>query len=146
MKKLIMGGFLLSFVIGIMAQNLDRISLSSGGLTNDKMSVNIGELFAFTLSDNKQSFEMGSLGSIKNTGGINLPSSVKTAENVQHQVMCYPNPVKDQLTFSVSNASNHSIDVTIFDISGKIMAQTRTNSPELTKLDVTGLKPGQYIK
>jgi hypothetical protein len=111
----------------------------------DKMSINIGETFVFTLSDNKQSLEMGSLSSIKNTGGINLPSAVKNTPKVQHQVMCYPNPVKDELTFSVSNAEKHSIEVTIFDLLGKVMVQTRTYSPELTKLDVSGLKPGQYI-
>ena len=146
MKKLLIGICFIPFALGINAQKLDRVTLNSGGLVNDKMNVVIGELFVETLNnDDGISLETGSQGSIANTGGINLQATEITTANVQHKVLCYPNPVKEQLTFSVDNMKNSPVIIHIIDMTGKIVIQARTDSPENTKLNVSGLKPGQYI-
>jgi hypothetical protein len=145
MKKLIIGICFIPFALGINAQNLDRVILTSGGLVNKEMNIVIGELFVFTFDKAQgQSLETGSLGSITNTGGINLQAGLTTAK-VQHKILCYPNPVKDHLIFSVDNMRNTPVVIHIIDINGKTIMETSTNSPENTKLDVSGLKPGQYI-
>jgi hypothetical protein len=146
MKKLLIGSCFILCALVIKAQNLDRVSLTSGGLVNNKMDVVIGELFVFTFDQGKgQSLETGSLGSITNTGGINLQATGIATTKAQHKVLCYPNPVKEQLTFSVDNMKNTLVIIQIVNLTGKIIMQTRSDSPEYTKLDVSGLKPGQYI-
>lgn len=146
MKKLLIGGFLIPFALGINAQSLDRVTMSSGGLVNDKMNVVIGELFVFTLNNSAEvTLETGSQGSIANTGGINLQATEITSATAQHKVLCYPNPVKEHLTFSVDNMKINPVFIYIVDITGKIIIQTRSDSPENVKLDVSDLKPGQYF-
>ena len=146
MKKLMIGICFIPFALGINAQNLDRVTLTSGGLVNNNMNVVIGELFVFTFDKAQgQSLETGSLGSITNTGGINLQATGITPAKVQHKILCYPNPVKENLIFAVDNMKNAPVAIHIIDINGKIIMESFTNSPENTKLDVSGLKPGQYI-
>lgn len=145
MKRLIIGMVFILIVMGTKAQNLDRLSLSSGGLVNNRINVVIGELFVFSLTDKGQSFETGSLSSFSNTGGINIPASVKNINADPIEALCYPNPVVQQLNFSVKNLKNLEVEIRIIDLKGSIILQTRTNSPEQATLNVSGLKPGQYI-
>ena len=146
MKKLLFGVCFILFALGISAQNLDRVSLNSGGLVSNKMYVVIGELFVFNIENHEgQSLEAGSLASLSNTGGIKLQATEVTAAKPQHKVLCYPNPVKEQLMFSVDQVKNTLLVIHVIDMSGSIIIQARTDSPENTKLDVSTLKPGQYI-
>jgi hypothetical protein len=145
MNKLLMMACFFSFPVGIKAQNLDRMSLTSGGMVNNKMNVVIGELFVFTMNNQGQVIETGSLGSVVNTGGISLHATSVSTAQANLKVLFYPNPVKEKLTFSVDNLKNTSVIINVIDISGKEILQSRTDSPENTTIDVTGLKSGQYI-
>jgi hypothetical protein len=145
MKTIILVNLALLFSLGLKSQCLDRISLSSGGLVNDRMSINIGELFVLQLDNSNGSFEMGSLASLSSTGGLSISTIVKSIEQFHYQAICYPNPVTEQLTFSIRDLANQSIDLSILDISGKVVIKEHSNTSMETRIDVSKLSPGQYI-
>lgn len=146
MNKLFFVTILIQITLGIKAQNLDRVSLTSGGMVNNKMNVVIGELFVFTTNNTGElTIETGSLGSTANTGGINQNTASIIAILSKHKVCFYPNPVIDELTFSVDNLKNTPVTVKVIDISGKIVLKDQTYSPESTTINVSKLTRGQYI-
>lgn len=81
MKKLLPLLLFSLFCTFSFAQNLDRISMSSGGDATDNVAYVIGEAFNFTIAGGDIVIETGSLASENNTGGIILTDVLEVALN-----------------------------------------------------------------
>jgi hypothetical protein len=147
MKKtriLIIALFLYGFGVAMQAQTLDRISLSSGGISSDTLNATLGEIFVFSVSSGGISLVAGSQSDNSNTGGI--PSSVTQNETVQSAVLVYPNPVGDLLNLQINGLKSETIAFQVFDINGKVvLQQTISNTDKTYKLKVTNLTAGNYF-
>ena len=99
------------------AQNLDRMSLSSGGAAGDNVNYVLGETFNFTMAAGGSdgiSLESGSLSSEENTGG-DIPTILQNASELPSQIECYPNAVSDILTVDF-NGTEGVTGVAVFSI------------------------------
>lgn len=125
----------------IFAQNLDRLSLSSGGASTNEVSYVLGEIFNFTVaSDGNIVIETGSLGSEGNTGGIT--DAVKQFAETETSIKCYPNPADHLLTVDFGDTENVSGVVVLNDL-GQVLLQTKPNGTKAF-LNVQGLASGCY--
>ena len=127
------------------AQNLDRMSLSSGGAAGDNVNYVLGETFNFTMATGGSdgiSLESGSLSSEENTGG-DIPTILQNASELPSQIECYPNPVSDILTVDF-NGTEGVTGVAVFNALGQMVLQTPANS-EKAYLNVKALPVGSYF-
>ncbi|HPX76031.1 MAG TPA: T9SS type A sorting domain-containing protein, partial [Bacteroidales bacterium] len=125
------------------AQNLDRISMSSGGAATDEVNYVIGETFNFTIAGGDIVLETGSLGSESNTGGEGVFTIVQEVA-VNMPMYCYPNPVRDILTLKTSLKTGVKINLLIYNSNGQIVYQkTQANQDEL-RMNLSNLAPGTY--
>jgi hypothetical protein len=143
-KILIIALFLLGFGVAMQAQTLDRISLSSGGISSDTLNATLGEIFVFSVSSGGISLDAGSQSDNSNTGGI--PSSVTQNETVQSVVLVYPNPVGDLLNLQINGLKSETIAFQVFDISGKLVLQYNSvGANHIHQLQVKQLPSGNYF-
>lgn len=143
-KILIFALFL--FVVGarLQGQNLDRVALSSGGISSDTLNATIGEIFVFSVSNGGISLDAGSQSDNTNTGG--LQSSVTQTETTQSAVLVYPNPVGDLLNLQINGLSSETVSFQVFDISGKLILQYNSvGANHLHQLQVKHLPSGNYF-
>ena len=141
---LILGVFLLSASAAV-SQNLDRISMSSGGAAGDNVNFVLGETFNFTMATGGSdgiSLESGSLSSEDNTGG-DIPTILQEASELPSQIECYPNPVSDILTVDF-NGTEGVTGVAVFNALGQMVLQTSANG-EKAYLNVKAFPAGSYF-
>jgi hypothetical protein len=146
--------FILFFVVALLvwilcpianAQNLDRMSLSSGGAAGDNVNYVLGETFNFTMATGGSdgiSLESGSLSSDENTGG-DIPTILQEASELPSQIECYPNPVSDILTVDF-NGTEGVTGVAVFNALGQMVLQTSANG-EKACLNVKALPASSYF-
>ena len=65
---------------------------------------------------------------------------VSTPEIVTSHLNIYPNPANDFVVIEAKNIS----EITILDLSGKVIYQTNTNSPK-TRIDISSFNTGVYL-
>ena len=136
---------LLLMVAMLNAQNLDRISMSSGGAASDNVNYVLGETFNFTMATGGSagfSLESGSLSSEQNTGG-DIPTILQEASEMPSQIECYPNPVSDILTVDF-NGTEGVTGVAVFNALGQMVMQTPANADK-AYLNVKTLPAGSYF-
>ena len=127
------------------AQNLDRMSLSSGGAAGDNVNYVLGETFNFTMATDGSdgiSLESGSLSSDENTGG-DIPTILQEVSEMPSSIECYPNPVTDILTVDF-NGTEGVTGVAVFNALGQMVLQTSANG-EKAYLNVKSLPAGSYF-
>ena len=127
------------------AQNLDRISMSSGGAAGDNVNYVLGETFNFTMATGGTaglSLESGSLSSEQNTGG-DIPTILQEASEMPSQIECYPNPVSDILTVDF-NGTEGVTGVAVFNALGQMVLQVPVNGDK-AYLNVKTLPAGSYF-
>jgi len=145
MKKITI--FLIAFlcVWKLDAQNLDRIAISSGGMSTDVVNYVIGEVFNFTMaSGGNITIETGTLGSTVNTGGLHNGTKIEEVAELK-KVACYPNPAIDAIYFTINDKSQTSLFVNVFDITGKLLISETTQNMDIMKLDLQPVSQGTYI-
>ncbi len=146
MRKLLTAVMLsiLGITSSLLAQDLDRITLSAGGDATDEVSYVIGETFNFALADGDITIETGSQGSTGNTGG-----TATSIEQVQAKgevtISCYPNPATDKLYFSVKGLTETEFTVLVLDISGKLLQKSQTKQDKIMQCQVQQLATGTYF-
>ncbi len=134
---------LLLSVLAANAQNLDRMSLSSGGAAGDNVNYVLGETFNFTMAvGGNISLESGSLSSEENTGG-DIPTILQEASEMPSSIDCYPNPVTDILTVDF-NGIEGITGVALFNALGQMVLQAPANG-EKAYLNVKALPTGSYF-
>lgn len=127
------------------AQNLDRISISSGGASTNDVSYVIGETFNFTMSDGADlTIETGSQGSEDDTGGDNNYTIIKEMA-ATHPLKCYPNPATDYIYIEPGMETNSLVILQVYDVNGKLLHQGKTTAGMQLKVDVQSLVPGIYF-
>ena len=145
MKKLILLSLLIFTGLCAFTQNLDRISISSGGKATDEVSFVIGETFSFSMAGNGNIIvEAGTMAGTENTGGLtgNVPiSRVAEIKNIP----CYPNPATDAIFFALNDKKQTSLIITVFDLTGKLILSLKTENTDIIKLDLQYITPGSYI-
>ncbi len=57
----------------------------------------------------------------------------------------YPNPLDEVLNINISNKLNNNIVLSIYDIRGQLVLQSKVFSVESTKINVESLKSGYYL-
>lgn len=125
------------------AQNLDRMSLSSGGGAVDNLNYVLGETFNFTLATGGNIvIETGSLASDENTG-IELPDKLGEFVTDNSQISCYPNPVHHLLIVDF-NGVEGATGVIVLNELGQAVMQARPNG-EKAYLNVCSLSSGGYF-
>ncbi|MDD4217913.1 MAG: T9SS type A sorting domain-containing protein [Bacteroidales bacterium] len=147
MKKTIL--ILISLFAGItllQAQNLDRVTLSSGGISNEGISATIGELFVFSINADGISLDAGGQSDEEDTGGVpDLPTANPLQVEQKMQTMVYPNPVEDLLNLQINGLKSETVAFQVFDALGKlVLQQTKSSSEKLYQLKVSELTSGNY--
>lgn len=74
-------------------------------------------------------------------------NAVNELKNSEMEIQIFPNPVQDMLNIRLKRFSNNNLQITIYDVSGKIVlhkSNNRANLPEF-KIDVSVLKTGLYL-
>ena len=74
-------------------------------------------------------------------------NAVNELKNSEMEIQIFPNPVQDMLNIRLKRFSNNNLQITIYDVSGKIVlhkSNNRANLPEF-KIDVSILKTGLYL-
>lgn len=68
------------------------------------------------------------------------------AASFNEAIVAYPNPVKDQLSFSLNDAIGSALNVSILDVTGtELLNKTYTNDGASMNLNVANLNPGVYV-
>jgi len=132
------------FASACLAQQLDRISLSSGGSATNEVNYVIGETFNFSLvTDANLIIETGSLGSENNTGGDANFTKVQEIAALD-PMLCYPNPVSQILNIQTGFSAEKTIEILIYNSNGQVIYQkTMINQPWLT-IDFSNISSGIY--
>ncbi len=145
MKKIILFSFLILFGFSTFSQNLDRISLSSGGSSTDQVNYVLGETFNFTVADGANIvIETGTLGSTDNSGGDNNFTVVKEIAETK-PLQCYPNPATDFINIVTNQSLSGKTIFTIYDISGKVIKMQSLENSEIQTMNVSNLSVGTYF-
>jgi len=135
--------------IGVRAQNLDRMSLSSGGAATDNVNYVLGETFNFTLAQGGTiSLETGTLSSTGNTGGQNNFVKVLNFDKVS-QLTVYPNPAVEFANLNLTGFQNLSgLLLAVYDAYGKVVKMHAVDTAGLylpVNIDVAQLPAGVYF-
>jgi len=144
-KSILLLLFLGAFAI-CKAQNLDRVTLSSGGISNEEISATIGELFVFSINADGISLDAGGQSDNEDTGGIpDVPTANPTVVQQNAQVLVYPNPVTDVLNLQINGLNSETVAFQVFDALGKlVLQQTKSSSDRIFQIEVTNLQTGNY--
>ena len=128
----------------LQAQNLDRVAISSGGISSDTINATIGETFVFSLSNTGISLDAGAQSDQNNTGG--MTNTVTKTEINQADMLVYPNPVQDFLNLQISGLSSETVSFQVYDAAGKLVMQYNSvGSNNLHRLQVKQLPQGNYF-
>lgn len=74
-----------------------------------------------------------------------LPTAINNLEEVNDEVLLYPNPASDQITISFKNKNNNANNIIVFDNFGRrVLEQSLTNNQHAVTLDLTNLQSGAY--
>jgi hypothetical protein len=138
---------LATFVLYTNAQNLDRVTISSGGISADEISATIGEVFVFSVGDGDISFDAGGQSDEEDTGGLTDTSTGKPSIIANNKSLTvYPNPVSDYLNMQINGLENSAISFQIYDATGKLVKQHNANNSDfLYQIRVNELKQGNYF-
>ena len=128
----------------LQAQTLDRVALSSGGISSDTINATIGEIFVFSVSESGISLDAGAQSDQNNTGGMS--TTVTKTEINQADMLVYPNPVQDFLNLQISGLSSETVSFQVFDVAGKLVMQHNSvGTNNLHRLQVKQLPQGNYF-
>jgi len=111
------------------------ITWSNGATTNPNTGLSAG-LYILTVTDSVGCSRIDSIQVGPATGLFSLQGTPKFLEY-------YPNPVKDVLTLKVSHPSGGSINVTIYDIRGRVVLTEKFSIEK--KIDVRSFSKGMYF-
>lgn len=142
--------FLLFLILGAFticnAQNLDRVTLSSGGISNEGISATIGELFVFSINAEGISLDAGGQSDTEDTGGIpDLTTANPIVVQQKSEVLIFPNPVDDVLNLQINGIISKTVAFQVFDALGKlVLQQTKSSSDRIFQIEVSKLKTGNY--
>ncbi|NCC87812.1 MAG: T9SS type A sorting domain-containing protein [Clostridia bacterium] len=138
---------LLAALTFLQAQNLDRVTLSSGGISNEGISATIGELFVFSINADGISLDAGGQSDNEDTGGIpEIPTANPMQIELQMQTLVYPNPVEDLLNLQINGLKSETVAFQVFDAVGKLVLQeTKSSSERIFQLKVSQLTAGNYF-
>lgn len=138
---------LLAALTFLQAQTLDRVTLSSGGISNEGISATIGELFVFSINADGISLDAGGQSDEEDTGGIpDVPTSNPMQIETQMQTLVYPNPVEDLLNLQINGLKSETVSFQVFDAVGKIVLQeTKSSADRVFQIKVSQLTAGNYF-
>jgi len=71
-----------------------------------------------------------------------IPYNISKDESGNQQVLVFPNPANDRLTIVMKE--ENSKDITITDVLGRVLLQTKTEEQQLT-IDISSFKSGMYF-
>jgi len=143
MKKTTLLLLFIVFCVFCNAQNLDRISMSSGGAATNEVNYVIGETFNFTLAEGDVILETGSQGSEDDTGGDVVYTQVQEIA-LNNPMECYPNPVSDILTVRSGLKVGIKINFLIYNANGQIVYQKKQINQDELSIDLKNFIPGIY--
>jgi len=145
MKKILFISLFCLLVFKTFSQNLDRISISSGGMSTDQVNYVIGETFNFTMaSGGNVTIETGTLGSTEETGGLQNTVKIEQVTEIK-KTACYPNPATDAIYFTINEKSQTSLFVNVYDITGKLLISETTQNMDIMKLNLQSISQGSYF-
>ncbi|NCC88127.1 MAG: T9SS type A sorting domain-containing protein [Clostridia bacterium] len=139
--------FCLAGLSALQAQNLDRVTLSSGGISNEGISATIGELFVFSINAEGISLDAGGQSDNEDTGGIpDLPTENPMQVGHEMQTLVYPNPVEEMLNLQINGLKSETVSFQVFDAAGKIVLQeTKYSAERIFQIKVSQLTAGNYF-
>lgn len=136
--------YIFANVCSVTAQNVDRLSLSSGGYSGDSMNVTLGEVFVFTLSGGNITLESGTQGSTGNTGIVT--GAEITEDAAWGTLLLFPNPVSDFLNFQIDGFDDDYLYIQVFDMSGReVFTHNTVANSGLFSVNISALPSGVYI-
>ena len=124
------------------------------GLNNPFNSIQQGSTFSPTFVDIENDGDLdlfvakkgGAFAFYENTSIIKTTTIDNLPINSNNDLVSFPNPVNDQLSFSLNDAIGSNLNVTILDVTGtELLNKTYTNDGASMNLNVANLHPGVYV-
>ncbi|PKP45799.1 MAG: hypothetical protein CVT94_16805 [Bacteroidetes bacterium HGW-Bacteroidetes-11] len=87
----------------------------------------------------------------ENTGGCSVEKSFTVTvikgsrPSSGKELLMYPNPATDQVSFATTVKDNGRLNVRIFNVSGQLVMQSDNNNNTGNRLDISGLPQGIYM-
>ncbi len=107
------------------AQNVKSSAVTSSGATmnqsNAKISFTVGEIVVETITDGTNSLGSG----VVNSSTTNIVTAIHETDITKIKINVYPNPVSDLVFVDISESKVSAIQVTIFDITGKLISSEK---------------------
>lgn len=132
--------------IAYQAQTVTPVLVSNDGgyssLSNGSISWSIGEPISETYNGPNQILTMGF-----HQPELNVSTLIKEQGNGS-EILVFPNPVRDELTLNLSGLRSGKYEVSLNDVSGKLIYQTECNIEENAstfKLKMLEMAAGNYF-
>lgn len=140
MKKSIIYLFSLAISISLSAQSIQNEVVSAAGESSSSTSFNVD----YTVGE--PVIELTSSTNFNVSQGFHQPSLYVTAiEDVElSDIICYPNPVNDNLVVEIPSSYTNAFVYTIYDLSGKILS-TETIQSGSNIIDMKHFAVGNYL-
>ena len=148
-------------VLSNLTLQLDLVDNGEPGTNNDRIGISLFNGNTLVYSSNIP-FNVSLLlngGNIIVHNGVNCPNNSTTAnkeiitknsemetvpEVIPFAVKAWPNPTENNFTLQVMSISNEAIEITVFDISGKLLKKLNGNAEQLFRFGYE-FKAGSYI-
>jgi hypothetical protein len=76
---------------------------------------------------------------------VSFPTSTESINTEIDKINIFPNPAKDMVTIDLTTLKNQKIDISIIDITGKVILNQHFENIEMIQLDVTEILSGVYF-
>ncbi|MDD3319858.1 MAG: T9SS type A sorting domain-containing protein [Paludibacter sp.] len=121
-----------------------KIPITSGQENMTVKNLVTGNNVSFTIADNQLQFEVNSGPVELNSYLLNASTGLKPTEN-SPSIVIFPNPVEENLNIKLDNSSTGNINVTIFDMFGKVILKDVYNNTNQINMNVAKLLKGTFI-
>jgi hypothetical protein len=121
-----------------------KIPITSGQENMTVKNLVTGNNVAFTIADNQLQFEVNSGPVELNSYLLNASTGLKPTEN-SPSIVLFPNPVEENLNIKLDNSSTGNINVTIFDMFGKVILKKVYTHTNQINMNAAKLLKGTFI-
>ena len=146
-KKLKMFLFIVWVAFSANGQITERSTLSMGGLSKTIITKNNTYYVSQTIG------QKGVIGTYQNKGyvirqGFQQPitlAKITNQNNLELNAAVYPNPIKEKVNITVTENLKTKLNITIYDVLGKLLYNINKDYFGKFSLDMTFLPTGNYI-
>jgi hypothetical protein len=124
-----------------------NFSLVNASVNNYNEGAQSAPFFVDVNNDGKRDLFLGNAGgglSFFSSASIFVSLEAMDGENIERKVQVFPNPCAERLTVRITELEFETLELTMFDVSGRAVKQLTSELPEFS-IDLMELPSGLYI-